>query len=60
MSSKDIGYKKSKMKLGILHERIRKDEKLIIKKAEEKGIDVVLINDKDLIFRLEKNKIFGI
>jgi len=45
------------MKLGILYERIRKDEKLIIDSAKNHGIDVVLINDTDLIFKLEKNEI---
>ena len=43
------------MKLGILYDRIRKDEKLIIEKAKQNNIDVELINANDLIFALEKN-----
>lgn len=45
------------MKLGILYERIRKDEKALIKEAESRGHDVVLINDKDIFFKLEKNEL---
>ena len=30
------------MKLGILYERIRKDEKLLVEVARQRGIDVVL------------------
>lgn len=43
------------MKLGILYDRIRKDEKLIIQKAKQSNIDVELINANELIFALEKN-----
>ena len=43
------------MKLGILYDRIRKDEKRIKKAAESKGIEVELICAKKLTFALEKN-----
>ncbi|MBU0756788.1 MAG: lysine biosynthesis protein LysX [Nanoarchaeota archaeon] len=45
------------MKLGILYERIRKDEKALIEEAEKRGFEIVLINDREVFFRLEKNDI---
>ena len=45
------------MKLGILHERIRKDEKLLLDIAKKKGVEVVLIDDRELIFRLENKQL---
>jgi [lysine-biosynthesis-protein LysW]--L-2-aminoadipate ligase len=44
------------IKLGILYERIRKDEKLLIEKANGSGLDVIPINDRELIFALEKKR----
>lgn len=41
------------MKLGMLYERIRKDEKLLIETAKRKGARVELINDKEVVFNLE-------
>ena len=43
------------MKLGILYDRIRKDEKLIIEKPKQNNINVELVNANFLIFALEKN-----
>ena len=45
------------MKLGILYERIRKDEKALITEAESRGHEVILINDKEIFFKLEKNEL---
>lgn len=44
------------MKLGILYERIRKDEKLLIEAAKKQGLAVNLLHDKDIIFKLEKKE----
>ncbi|MBD3204539.1 lysine biosynthesis protein LysX [Candidatus Woesearchaeota archaeon] len=43
------------MKIGLLYDRIRKDEKKIIAAARKQGISVKLINANNLIFALEKN-----
>lgn len=45
------------MKLGILYERIRKDEKALIDEAKKRGHEIVLINDRDIFFKLEKNEL---
>jgi len=45
------------MKIGILYERIRKDEKFLIDEAEKRGHEIVLINDNDIFFKLEKNEL---
>ncbi|MFH1399014.1 MAG: lysine biosynthesis protein LysX [Candidatus Woesearchaeota archaeon] len=43
------------MKIGILHERMRKDEKLLVEAAEKRDIEVELINDEEVVFKLERN-----
>ena len=43
------------MKLGILYDRIRRDEKLIIDAAEKQGAEVVLFDANTLVLPLEKN-----
>lgn len=45
------------MKLGVLYERIRKDEKLLIASAKRHKLEVNLLNDKEIVFRLEKNEL---
>jgi len=44
------------MRLGILHERIRKDEKLLIESAKKHKLDVSLLNDKEIVFKLEEKE----
>ena len=44
------------LKLGILYERLRKDEILLIEEAKKRGIEIVLINDKEVVFELEQHK----
>lgn len=44
------------MQIGILHSRIRKDEKTIIKTLEKRGHEVTLLNNRQIFFALEKNK----
>ncbi len=43
------------MKIGMLYERIRKDEKLLIAAANKKGIELDLIKVQDLLFDIGKN-----
>ncbi|MBT3465250.1 lysine biosynthesis protein LysX [archaeon] len=45
------------MKLGILYERIRKDEKALIEEAKKRGHEIVLLNDNEIFFKLEKNEV---
>ncbi len=42
------------MKIGVLISRIRIEEKLIIRAAEARGCEVLRINDRDLVFDLER------
>jgi [lysine-biosynthesis-protein LysW]--L-2-aminoadipate ligase len=42
------------MKIGVLISRIRVEEKLIIRAAEAKGCEIVRIDDRDLVFDLER------
>ncbi len=45
------------MKIGFLHSLIRKDEKLILTEFEKHSdVEVVMIDDRDLIFHLDKDK----
>lgn len=44
------------MRLGILYDRIRKDEKLIIAAAEKRGIEVELIDANKLVYNLENRE----
>ena len=41
-----------KMKIGMLHSRIRHDEKFLIKAFQKKGVELHLIDDRKLIFDL--------
>src|SRR3989344_2318116 len=43
------------MKLGLLYELIRKDEKSLIEAARKKNVDFGLINDRNIVFKLEKD-----
>ncbi len=42
------------MKIGVLLSRIRVEEKLIFRAAEERGYEVLRIDDRHLVFNLEK------
>ncbi len=42
------------MRLGILYDRIRKDEKMIIEKAKKENIEIELIDANKAVFALEK------
>lgn len=41
------------MKIGMLYSRIRKDEKMLLDAASNKGINIIKIDDRDCIFGLE-------
>ncbi|MED5250076.1 MAG: lysine biosynthesis protein LysX [Pseudomonadota bacterium] len=41
------------MKVGLLHSLIRKEEKLLIEEFRTRGVDLVMIDDRKLIFDLE-------
>ena len=45
------------MKIGILYERLRKDEKALIDEAKKRGHKIILINDREIFFKLEKNEL---
>ena len=42
------------MNVGILYSRLRKEENLIIHELEKRGHTVILLNDKEIFFALEK------
>ena len=42
------------MKIGFLHSLIRKEEKLLVTEFKKHGVDLVMLDDRKLIFDLEK------
>ena len=41
------------MKIGFLHSLIRKEEKLLIEAFKQRGVELVMLDDRKLIFDLE-------
>ena len=41
------------MKVGLLHSLIRKEEKLLLEEFQVRGVDLTMIDDRNLIFDLE-------
>ena len=42
------------MKIGFLHSLIRKEEKLLVTEFKKHGVELVMLDDRKLIFDLEK------
>ncbi|MFC2154287.1 lysine biosynthesis protein LysX [Candidatus Altiarchaeota archaeon] len=48
------------MTLGMLHSRIRSDEKLLLDEARKRSIGVEKIDDREIVFNLEKKRNFNV